>query len=115
MQGMGRALRSLAAATAGLALVARLPAPCPCPEKEAAPGPAEHACCAPPAGVSAVAHGCCDGHGRPESDLLRRGPLPAPAPAGLAVVRAVPLLRLDASPQGSVLTSPSPPPAVLRI
>ena len=61
MKGMGRTLRTLAAVLAGLALVAALPAPCGCaPERSASRHADEHACCAPPAGVSAADTGCCD-------------------------------------------------------
>jgi hypothetical protein len=112
---VGRALRSFAAALAGLALVASLPAPCACLGKEAAAPRSEHACCAPPPGVSGNDHGCCDGRDRAGSDLLTHGPLPPPGPSGVAVVRAEPAVRLAATLLGSALTSPSPPPAVLRI
>jgi hypothetical protein len=110
---VGLGLRSFAAILAGLALVAMVPT-CPCSGKAVAAG-GEHACCAPPTGVRAADHGCCDSHGRTESDLLTAGSLPAPAPAGVAVVRAEPVVRLGAHPHASVLSSPSPPPAILRI
>jgi len=113
MQGMGRARRTFAAVVAGLALVAMVPT-CPCLERTA-PATGEHACCAPPTGVSAADHGCCGGQGRTQSDLLTPGSLPAPAPAGVAVVRAEPVVRLDAHPHGSILSPPTPPPAILRI
>ena len=110
---VGRALRSFATVAAGLALLAMVPT-CPCPERTA-PASHGHACCAPPTGVSATDHGCCDGHDRAHSDLLIPGPLPAAAPAAVAVVRAEPIVRLEAAPHGSVLSSPSPPPSILRI
>ena len=114
MERMGRAPRSLAAVLAGLALVAMLPVPCPCPEGASAP-PSEHACCAPPLGVSASDHGCCDDLDHAEADLLTPGPVPAPAPSAVAEVRVEPVARLAAVPGGSVVPSVSPPPPVLRI
>ncbi len=66
-------------------------------------------------GVRAADHGCCDSHGRTPSDLLTTGSPPAPASAGVAVVRAEPVVRPDSHPHGSVLSSPSPPFAILRI
>ncbi len=114
MLAVARARQSLAAVVAGIALGAMLPT-CPCPDR-AAPAPGAHACCAPSTGVSAADRGCCDGRGgRGQSDLLTPGPFAAPAPAEVAVVRAEPVVRLDAAPPGSVLSTPSPPPAVLRI
>jgi len=113
MLTVGRGLRSFAAVLAGLALAAMVPT-CPCPAR-AAPAGREHACCAPPTGVSATGHGCCDGQDPTPSELLTPAPVSAPAPAGVAVVRAEPAARLDAAPPGSVLSSPSPPPAILRI
>jgi len=112
MQGVGRTLRSFAAVLAGLALAAMVPT-CPCPET--APAAGEHACCTPPTGVSATDHGCCGGPARTPTDLLTPGPVPVPAPAAVAVLRVEPAVRLDLSQCGSVLTSPSPPPAILRI
>jgi len=113
MNDVGRALRSFAAVLAGLALVAMLPT-CPCPERPVS-APAEHACCAPPVGVSATGHGCCDGQGRTQSDLLMPGHPAPPVPAGVAVARLEPTVRLAAVPHGCVLSSPSSPPAILRI
>lgn len=113
MQGVGRALRSFAAVLAGLALAATVPT-CPCAER-AVPAPGEHACCAPPTGVSAAGHGCCGGPARSQTELLTPGPVSAPVPAALAVLRVEPVVRLDSPPHGSVLSSPSPPPAILRI
>ena len=61
MRVMRRTLRTLAAVLAGLALVAALPAPCGCaPERSASKHADEHACCAPPLGVRAADHSCCD-------------------------------------------------------
>lgn len=114
MQGMRRALRSVAAVAAGLALAAMVPT-CPCPGT-AVPAAGGHACCAPPFGVSATDPGCCGGHDVSPSALLAAGPLPAAAPAGLAVVVRAASLQLPApSPHRRVPASPSPPPAVLRI
>lgn len=113
MNDVGRALRSFAVVLAGLALVATVPT-CPCPER-AVPTTAGHACCAPPLGVSATGLGCCDGQGRTRSDLLVSAPLAPPAPAGVTVVWLEPTVRLDAVPHGSLPSSPSPPPAILRI
>ena len=74
---MRRTIRALAAVLAGLALVAALPAPCGCaPERSASKHADEHACCAPPAGVSAADRGCCD-----ESPAVADA---APSPAGPA-------------------------------
>ncbi len=113
MQSVGRVLRSSAAVLAGLALLAIVPT-CPCPEKTA-PARSEHACCAPPTGVSASDPGCCGGPARTQTDLLTPGPLPAPAPAAVAVLRADAVVRLAPCAHRSPLTSPSPPPAILRI
>ncbi len=111
MLSVGRAVRSFAAVLAGLALLAMVPT-CPCPERTA-PASGGHACCEPPTGMSAAGQGCCDA--RAQTELLTPGPVPAPAPAAVAVLRLEPLVRLDPLPHGSVLTSPSPPPAILRI
>ncbi len=113
MRNVGRSLRSFAAVLAGLALLAMVPT-CPCPERTAPPS-SEHACCVPPTGVSAAGHGCCDGPARAQTGILTPGAAPAPVPAAVAVLRLEPLVRLDPLPHGSVLTSPSPPPAILRI
>jgi hypothetical protein len=113
MVTMGRAFRSLAAILAIGALVAMLPAPCPCPEESTAP-PRGHECCAPPAGVSASAHGCCDAQAV-ASDVLTPGPVPVPTLSELAVFRVEPVARFQEASRRSVLASPSPPPPVLRI
>jgi hypothetical protein len=110
---MGRALHRLATVLAGLALVAMLPAPCPCPDEPIAP-PSGHECCAPPAGVSASDHGCCEGHDHAEPDVLTPGAAPLPSVAEVAVLR-VPVLRLDGASRSTVVLSPPPPPAILRI
>jgi hypothetical protein len=66
--------------------------------------------------VSAADHGCCGGHDASPSALVAPGPLPAPATAGLAILDRVALLvQLTAPAYRSVPTSPSPPPAILRI
>jgi hypothetical protein len=113
MLTMGPDPRSLAAVLAIGALVAMLPAPCPCPEESTAPARG-HECCAPPAGVSASAHGCCDAHAV-TSDVLTAGPVPLPTLSEGAVVRVEPVAGLQATPRRSVVSSPSPPPPVLRI
>ena len=115
MKGMGRTIRTLAAVLAGLALVASLPAPCGCaPERSASKHADEHACCVPPAGVSAADRTCCD-----ESPVVADA---APSPVGpTAAPLLVATLRFEAA---SALLAParpavtpafSPPPAVLRI
>jgi hypothetical protein len=114
MVQMGRVLRSSAALVAGLALVAMLPAPCPCPEEAAAPR-SGHECCAPPAGVSASDHGCCDtGPGAAEGVTSATGgdaPVPSQAVEPIGSVRRAG--RLVAS---ATTPSASPPiPLVLRI
>jgi hypothetical protein len=111
---MGRVLQSLAAVVATVALVAMLPAPCPCPEEAAAPR-SGHECCAPPAGVRSNDHGCCDGHHDGEANLLTPGSVPVPSLSEVAVVRVERVARLDTASRGSIVLSPSPPPAVLRI
>ena len=115
MKAMRRTLRTLAAVLAGLALVAALPAPCGCAPQSTAPGPAgEHACCAPPAGVSAADRTCCD-----ESPAVADA---APSPVGPATepvlvaalrVEAPSALLVPARP--AVSPASSPPPTVLRI
>ena len=113
---MGRVLRSLAAVVATVALVAMLPVPCGCaPERRAPAQAAGHECCAPPAGVSSNDHGCCDGHHDGEANLLTPGSVPVPSLSDVAVVRVEQVARLDTASHGSILLSPSPPPAVLRI
>jgi hypothetical protein len=115
MKAMRRTLRTLAAVLAGLALVASLPAPCGCAPQIRAPGHAdEHACCAPPAGVSAADRTCCD-----ESPAIADA---APSPAGPAAVPVmVAALRVEAPSALLVLARPavtpafSPSPTVLRI
>jgi hypothetical protein len=115
MEGMGRTIRTLAAVLAGLALVAALPAPCGCvPERSASKHADEHACCAPPVGVSAADRGCCD-----ESPVIADA---APSPVGPATAPVlVAALRVEAPSALLALARPavtpafSPPPTVLRI
>jgi len=115
MKTMRCTLRTLAAVLAGLALVAALPAPCGCAPQSTAPGHAdEHACCAPPAGVSAADRSCCD-----ESPAVADA---APSPASPATVPVtVATLRVEApSPllvlaRVAVTPAFSPPLTVLRI
>jgi hypothetical protein len=115
MKAMGRTLRKLAATLAGLALVAALPAPCGCaPERSASKHAEEHACCAPPTGVSAAGRTCCD-----ESPVVAdaapslAGPTPAPVPVAALRVEAPSALRVLARP--AVTPAFSPPPTVLRV
>jgi hypothetical protein len=113
MVWMGRMVRGSAAALAGLALMAMPPAPCPCPEETAAPR-SGHECCAPPVGVSADDHGCCDDPGAAEADLQAPGPVPMPS-LGEAAVARVELARFATALRGPAFLAPSPPPLVLRI
>jgi len=109
-------LRTLAAVLAGLALVAALPAPCGCaPERTPAGHAGEHACCAPPTGVSAAARGCCD-------EAPNLGPAIAPSPSAATPASvAVAVVRAELPSGPTELTRPpivpaaSPPPTVLRI
>jgi hypothetical protein len=100
MEVMSRLLRTAAAVLAGLALVAALPAPCACPPEPADAGHAgEHACCAPPFGVSAADHGCCD------ETLGHAQAVPSPAAADAVAT------SLAVQPSFAV---PVPGPAVVR-
>ena len=115
MRVMRRALHTLAAVLAGLALVAALPAPCDCLPERAAPGADGHECCAPPVGVSAADEGCCD-----EAPALAEALPSPPAPSDAASLAFATLpatarsvLRPFARP--AVPPAPSPPPTVLRI
>jgi hypothetical protein len=115
MRAMRRSLRTLAAVLAGLALVAALPAPCGCaPERLASKHADEHACCAPPTGVRAVDHGCCD-------ETPAAAPA-VPSPVGPATVPVMVAAHPVGAPSALlVLARPavtqafSPPPTVLRI
>jgi hypothetical protein len=116
MKAMARIVRTLAAVLAGLALVAALPAPCGCaPERSASKHADEHACCTPPAGVSAADDGCCD-----EAPDLTEALL-SPAPSADAAPRAVATLPVAAYSvpcafgRPAVPLAPSPPPTILRI
>jgi len=116
MKGMGRAIRTLAAVLAGLALVAALPAPCGClPERSASKHADEHACCAPPTGVRATDHDCCDQAPVTVDAVPSPGGSDAMAPVATALlVVATPsvhrvLVRAAVSP------GYSPPLTVLRI
>jgi hypothetical protein len=110
---MGRVLRRLAALAAVVALVATLPAPCPCPEEGAAP-PKGHECCAPPTGVSADDHGCCDTPAE-AADILVPPAGPAPTLVEATVHRLETAARVEASPCLPAVLAPSPPPAILRL
>jgi hypothetical protein len=113
---MRRSLRRIAAVLAGLALVAALPAPCGCaPESASSRGADEHACCAPPTGVRAVDHGCCN-----------EAPAAAPAVSAPVVPDAVApsrtVLLVTATPwvhrllpHRAATPTLSPPPTVLRV
>ena len=110
---MGRVLRRLAALSAVVALVSMLPAPCPCPEEGAAP-PKAHECCAPPTGVSANEHACCDAQVE-AADILVPSAGPAPTLVEATVLRLETVARLEALPRLPVVLAPSPPPAILRL
>ncbi len=99
---------------AGLALVAALPAPCGCaPERSASKHADEHACCVPPAGVSAADRTCCD-ESPVVADAAPSPVGPATAPVLVATLRVEPsALLVPARP--AVTPAFSPPPAVLRI
>jgi len=84
------------------------------PEEAAAPR-SGHECCAPPTGVSSSDRGCCDEHDGAEADLLRSAPVPMPSLSEFAVVRVEPVARPERAPRRSVVLSPAPAPAVLRI
>jgi len=114
MKGMERTIRTLAAVLAGLALVAALPAPCGCVPERSSKHTDEHACCAPPVGVSAADRTCCD-----ESPVIADA---APSPVGPATAPVlVAALRVEAPSALLALARPavtpafSPPPTVLRI
>ena len=116
MRLMRPVLRTLAAVLAGVALVAALPAPCGCaPERSASKHADEHACCAPPAGVSAADDGCCDESPELAAALVFPSASADAAPPALAALPvAVPsVLRTFARP--AVPHASSPPPAILRI
>jgi hypothetical protein len=116
MKAMERTLRTLAAVLAGVALVAALPVPCGCaPDRSASKHADEHACCAPPAGISAADDGCCD-----EAPDLAEALL-SPAPSADAAARPVASQPVAVSSvllslgRPAVPLAPSPPPAILRI
>jgi len=114
---MKRSLRLLAAAFAGLALVATMPAPCGCaPERSASGRADEHTCCTPPAGVSAVDRSCCDESPAAAAAYAAPSPVgPAAAPVQAAALHVeVPSAPL-VPPRPAVSPAFSPPPAVLRI
>ena len=116
MKAMGRTLRTLAAVLAGVALVAALPAPCGCaPQRSASPRADEHACCAPPPGVSAADDGCCDEAPDLAEALLSPAASAdaAPRPGATRPVAASPVLQALGRP--AVPVAPPPPPAILRI
>jgi hypothetical protein len=111
---MTRALRTFAAVLAGLALVAGLPAPCGCARERAASRHAdEHACCAPPAGVSAADRGCCD-EAPGFADAVQAPASPA-APVAVAFLRVEASSALHRLAHRCVASAPSPPPTVLRV
>ena len=109
-------LRTLAAVLAGLALVAALPAPCGCaPERTPAGHAGEHACCAPPTGVSAAARGCCDEAPDLAPAIASSPSVAGPAPIAVAALRAALPARPAEHSRPSIVPATSPPPAVLRI
>jgi hypothetical protein len=113
---MRRRLRTLAAVLAGLALVAALPAPCGCaPQRSASHQAAEHACCAPPIGVSAADDGCCDESPGNAEALVPPAASADAAPLALATLPVAARSLLRAFAQAPVPLVPSPPPSVLRI
>ena len=116
MKAMGRTLRTLAAVLAVGALVAALPAPCGCaPERSASAHAGDHACCAPPVGVSAADDGCCDEAPDLAEALLSPAASAdaAPRPVATLTVAVCSVLRPFARP--AVPLAPSPPPTILRI
>ena len=116
MKAMARTLRTVAAVLAGLALVAALPVPCDCaPDRSASPHAAEHACCAPPFGVSVADDGCCDESPQLAEALVAPAASADAAPLAAAAlpVAAPSVLRAFARP--AVPLAPSPPPTILRI
>ena len=116
MKAMGRTLRTLAAVLAGLALVAALPAPCGCaPERSASARADEHACCAPPAGVSAADDGCCDESPELAEALVFPAPSADAAPLPVAALPAAVVSTRRAFARPAVPFAPSPPPTILRI
>jgi len=115
MKGMGRTLRTLAAVLAGLALVAALPAPCGCaPARSASKHAGEHACCAPPVGVSAADRACCD-EGPAVADAAPSPVGPATAPVLVAALRVEAPSALLVPARPAATPAFSPPPTVLRI
>ena len=115
MREMGRTLRTLAAVLAGLALVAALPAPCGCaPERSASRHADEHACCVPPAGVSAADRTCCD-ESPAVADAAPSPVGPATAPVLVAALRVEAPAALLVPARPAVSPAFSPPPTVLRI
>ncbi len=116
MRGMGRTRRTLAAALAGLALVAALPGPCACgPERMASRHADEHACCAPPVGVRAADRGCCDEAPATASAVPSPAGPAAGTPVAIAALRIETPVGLRALPEPAASFAPSPPPTVLRI
>jgi hypothetical protein len=114
---MTRSIRTLVAVLAGLALVAGLPAPCGCaPERSASGRADEHACCTPPAGVSAADRGCCDdGPAVVVADAAPSPVGPAMAPDLVATARVEAPSALLVPTRPGVSPAFSPPPTVLRI
>jgi hypothetical protein len=116
MKAMGRTLRTLAAVLAGVALVAALPAPCGCaPERSASPHADEHACCVPPAGVSAADDGCCDEAPDLAEALLSPAASADAAPRAVATRPVAAPSVLQAPGRPTVPLAASPPPTILRI
>ncbi len=107
--------RSLAAALTALALAATPCAPCPCAPRAVAREAGAHDCCAPPPGVRAADHACCDTVA-PASELAAGSTsldaLPEPS-AWLGPIRLAP--RPARPSRVAALPATSPPPLVLRI
>ena len=113
MNPMRRLRRSHAAQLALVALAATLPAPCPCPETPAAP-PSGHECCAPPAGVRAADHDCCDAHSV-DVGLLTPGTPAVPSPSAAVLPATSAIAHPGAGVRRPVVLAPSPPPSILRL
>jgi hypothetical protein len=101
-----RRLTTVSAWVASLALLATLPAPSGClPAPVAA---AEHACCAPPAGIRPADPGCCT------APAVAPDPVTASSEAKAAIAPGFVVVASVTSPAGPVcdLGQASPTPAV---
>jgi hypothetical protein len=108
-----RRVTTVTAWVSSLALLATLPAPCAClPAPVAA---AQHACCAPPAGIRPADPGCCS------APVVAPDPVTASSVAKAAVAPVLVVVASVTSPAGPVCghsqTSPTPavsPPLSVR-